>query len=292
MRPFVSVIIPHYNDVENLYRCIDCLEKQTWPRDRFEIIVADNNSIGGVAALAPLVPRIRAVAAPEQGAGPARNVAVAAAQGSVLAFIDSDCFAEPQWLEDGVAGLEKFDYVGGEVKVIVPKDRPLTPAEGFDIVFGFEFKKYIEQEKFSGSGNLFVPREIFDKVGGFQKDVSEDKEWCHRANALGYRIGYVPNALVWHPARRAWRELIRKWDRVTAESRSLASRRKGWQAAWLCRAALVTCSTIPHSVRIVRSPLLVGAQAKAAGVIGLFGIRLYRAFRMVEVAIRDDTALR
>src|SRR5437868_6701590 len=88
VEPFVSVVIPHYNDLDNLRVCLAHLRRQSWPHERFEIIVADNNSAGGVVAVRGLAADIRIVPAPEQGAGPARNAAVAVARGEVLAFID------------------------------------------------------------------------------------------------------------------------------------------------------------------------------------------------------------
>src|SRR5471032_2792442 len=91
--PFVSVVIPHYNDLDNLTICLQRLRRQSWPSDRFEVIVADNNSTCGIEAVRRIAPDIRVVPAAEQGAGPARNAGVAVARGDVLAFIDSDCAA-------------------------------------------------------------------------------------------------------------------------------------------------------------------------------------------------------
>jgi glycosyltransferase involved in cell wall biosynthesis len=281
--PFVSVVIPHYNDLENLAQCLTRLERQTWPRDRFEIVVADNNSRGGIAALRALSPRIHAIPAPEQGAGPARNAGVAAATGEVLAFIDSDCSAEPQWLEEGLAGLKLFDYVGGQVRTTIPPGGNLTPAEAFEAVFAFNIKSYIEKQRFTVTANLFVPRTVFDKVGGFHNGVSEDNDWCHRANALGYRLGYIEEAVVSHPARREWRDLTRKWDRINAEHLAIARRRKGWQVRWSVLAIATLASPIPHSLRVLASPRLKGFRAKFAGLVGLFGIRFYRAIHMIRI---------
>ena len=53
---FVSVVIPHYNDLLALTECVRLLELQTYPRDRFEIIVADNNSACGLAAVKSVAP--------------------------------------------------------------------------------------------------------------------------------------------------------------------------------------------------------------------------------------------
>jgi GT2 family glycosyltransferase len=278
--PFVSVIVPHYNDLDNLAVCLEQLRRQGWPRERFEIIVADNNSAGGIEAVRRLAPDLRVVPAPLQGAGPARNEAAAAARGEVLAFIDSDCVAEPGWLAAGVAALWRFDYVGGQVVTALSGHAPVTPAEGYEAVFAFKFKKYIEKDRFSGSGNLFVPRDVFAAVGGFRNGVSEDIDWCRRANALGYRLGYAEDAIVRHAARRDWATLARKWDRVVAERFQLASERAGWRWRWLAYAALVAASPLPHSLLVLRSRNLSGARAKLMALIGLYGIRLYRAGRM------------
>ena len=53
--PFVSVIVPHFNDLGGLVLCLADLERQTWPRDRFEIVVADNASPQGEAAVAAAI---------------------------------------------------------------------------------------------------------------------------------------------------------------------------------------------------------------------------------------------
>src|SRR5271169_3530078 len=110
--PLMSVIIPHYNDLDHLRHCLESLRRQTLPRERYEVIVADNNSVGGVQAVEQIAGDIIVVPAPDQGAGPARNAGVAAARGRVLAFIDSDCLADQNWLREGIKALERFDYVG------------------------------------------------------------------------------------------------------------------------------------------------------------------------------------
>ena len=127
-RPFatdqtsVSVVIPHYNDLEALSVCIGGLQRQTWPADRMEVIVADNNSRCGIDAVVAAAPGCRVVHAPIQGAGPARNAGAAAARGEILAFIDSDCSPEPGWIEHGVRALSKYHFAGGHVGARVGVD--------------------------------------------------------------------------------------------------------------------------------------------------------------------------
>ena len=252
MLPLVSVIIPHYNDLQHLAQCLKSLRHQTMPREHFEIIVADNNSEGGIAAVERIAADVIVVAAPEQGAGPARNAGVAVARGVHLAFIDSDCVAHQDWLREGVAALERFHYVGGQVVTTIVSAESPTLAEAFEVVFAFNFKKYIEKDQFSGSGNLFVPHAIFDQVGGFRARVSEDMEWCRRANAMGFVLGYAERAIVYHPARQNWSDLIKRWDRFLAEDILLAMERSGWQFRWITHAAVVAVSPFVHWVRVVR----------------------------------------
>lgn len=284
--PFVSVIIPHYNDLDHLEHCLESLRRQTLPQERFEVIVADNNSVGGVQAVERTAPDVNVVHAPEQGAGPARNAGVAVARGAVLAFIDSDCFADPNWLLEGTSALERFDYVGGQVVTKIGRPQEVTHAEAVEAVFAFNFKKYIEKDGFSGSGNLFVPKAIFGRVGGFRTGVSEDIDWCRRANALGYRLGYAEQAIVFHSARREWRELKRKWDRILAETIRLAKEQRGWRLRWIAYAVTVGASPLAHWITVIRSPRLVGLRAKCCGLVGLVRLRGYRSYRMLALLMR------
>jgi cellulose synthase/poly-beta-1,6-N-acetylglucosamine synthase-like glycosyltransferase len=83
--PQISVIIPHYNDLENLGRCMVLLAEETLPPDDFEVVVADNNSRCGIEEVKRVCGnRAHVVPAPIQGAGAARNAAVAASQGEIL----------------------------------------------------------------------------------------------------------------------------------------------------------------------------------------------------------------
>jgi GT2 family glycosyltransferase len=287
--PFVSVVIPHYNDLDNLARCLDCLRRQNWPADRYEIIVADNNSEGGIGAVARIAPDVHVVAAPEQGAGPARNAGAAVARGGVLAFIDSDCLADRDWLAHGVAALRRCDYAGGSVMIRLGSTGRRTPAEAYEAVFAFDIGKYVGKEHYAATGNLFVPKAVFDRVGGFRSGVAEDMDWCWRANALGFRIGYAERAVVGHPPRRRWAELVRKHDRMLRETLWLWRERPGWRRRWLLHALLVGASPIGHWVRVWRSPRLPGSGEKLAGLAGLIAIRAYRCYRMLRLLALVDS---
>lgn len=275
--PEISVIIPHYRDLKGLDLCLAALERQTFPRDRFEIIVADNNSPEGEAAVAAVVgDRARLVVVTEKGAGPARNGGVALARGATFAFTDSDCVPEPQWLTEGVSGLADFDFVGGHVRVLLENPPRMSEVEAFERVFAFDFKTYIEKKGFTGAGNMFCPRAVFEAVGGFLAGVSEDVEWSHRATGKGFRLGYRPRAVVGHPARRSWADLEAKWRRVNAETFLLSAARPGYRLRWAVKALALPASAVVHTPKVLTSRELdtLGQRLAALGV--LYRLRFWR----------------
>ena len=286
--PHVSVVIPHYNDLDGLRICASLLERQTLPRDQFEIVVADNNSDCGLDAVREAAPGARVVAAPIQGAGPARNQGVSAAQGAVLAFLDSDCAPEARWLEEGLAGLSGFDFIGGQVITTAQNPASPNPVEAFEIVFNFNFRRYVEVVGFTGTGNMFVRRDVFDRVGGFRAGVSEDMDWCFRARALGLRLGYADRAIVGHPARRNWAELERRWARILVESYASFSERPYGRLVYAVKALGMPLSVVPHTVRIFRSPRLPNWSVKIGAVWVLLRVRIWRGTRMLWLVVRGN----
>lgn len=288
-RPFVSVIVPHYNDLVGLKQLMPALAGQSWPRDRFEIIIGDNNSRCGLEAVRKEAPGAIVVEAPIQGAGPARNAAVAVARGNILAFTDSDCIPAPGWIEAGVAGLARFDFLGGEV-LCVPRD-PARPnaVEAFEMLFNFDFKDYIERKGFTGSGNMFTTRPVFDHVGGFRTGVPEDVDWSFRARALGYRLGYVAAARVDHPTRDNWPDFRRRWERLVAEHHGRISAMPYGRLREVAWALIMPISLVPHGWRILTSPRLPDWRARLGGLRALAWVRLFRMRRMLALALARPT---
>ncbi|MGI4876169.1 MAG: glycosyltransferase family 2 protein [Janthinobacterium lividum] len=273
--PAVSVIVPHFEDLANLGTCLDALDAQGF-RD-FEIVVADNASPSGKAAVeAVIAGRATLVIAAERGAGAARNAGVAAAGGAILAFTDADCVPTPGWLAAGVAALASADLVGGAMRVSFADEAAPTPVEAFERVFAFDNRAYVEGKGFSVTANLFTRRDVFDAVGGFRAHVSEDADWCLRARDAGYRIAYAANAVVAHPARRTWEQLTRKWERLVRESAALHTARGRGAAGWRLRTLLLPVSAVAHLPKVLGSSKLprIGDRIAAAGV--LFRLRLWR----------------
>lgn len=288
--PRISVIIPHLDDLAGLRACVACIGAQTLPRDRFEIIVADNGSKAALADIEAAAPGARVVRITERGAGPARNGGVAASTFPVLAFTDSDCLPEPQWLERGLDALTQADLVGGGVSVSVADPARPTPSEAFEAIFAFDNRTYVEAKGFSVTANLFTTRAVFDAVGGFRGQVPEDLDWCHRARARGFHIAYAEDARVSHPARRSWPELTRKWRRLTREALALDRQAGTPPIAQALKALSVAVSPFAHAGRVLSADRLdLAAKLAALGV--LFRLRLLRAWWLAQ-ALLTPTEMR
>ena len=103
--PFVSVVIPVLNDRDRLNLCLRALEKQSYPRDAFEVVVVDNGSDRPVGDVALSAVRVAVLSEPQPGSYAARNTGIRQAKGEMVAFTDSDCIPHEDWLRRGVEHL-------------------------------------------------------------------------------------------------------------------------------------------------------------------------------------------
>ena len=276
--PRVSVVVPHYNDLARLDLALTALQAQRAPSGGFEVIVADNDSPIDEAELRRVIgERARLTIVRQKGAGPARNGGVALARGEVLAFTDADCIPEPGWLNAGLAALETVDLVGGAMRVLVDDPDHMTPVEAFESVFAFDNRSYVERQGFTVTANLFCRRDTFERVGPFATTkVSEDLEWCHRARSTGFTIGYAPEAVVGHPARRTWPELIAKTRRIADEAHGLASSSPGGWRRWFVRTLALPASAIAHTPKALFSAAAPRLSSRLAATAVLYRVRLWR----------------
>lgn len=217
--PFVSIIIPVLNDKDRLKKCLNSLESQTYPRDRYEVIVVDNGSKENIEDIVLQFGHVTTSRELRPGSYAARNKGIGLAQGSILAFIDSDCTADSNWIENGVTHLlhhPEAGLVGGRVNFLFEHPERPTAIELFDSSTAFQQKIYIEIAKFSGAGNLFTFRKVFEHVGLFNDRLRSggDYEWGRRVHAHGYPLVYADNVRVFHPARRSFGQIYRKYLRV------------------------------------------------------------------------------
>jgi glycosyltransferase involved in cell wall biosynthesis len=290
-RPRVSVVTPHYDDLGRLNLLLNALERQDPVPGGVEIIVADNGSPSGPDPVrAVIAGRARLTVVNRKGAGAARNGGVAEARGDVIAFTDADCIPEPAWLSAGLAALETVDLVGGRMRVLTDDPATMTAVEAFEAIFAFDNKAYVERQNFSVTANLFCRRETFERVGGFVTAVvSEDREWCLRAAAMGYQIGYAPDAVVGHPARRTWDELVVKTRRIVDETFGLFAVNGAGRLRWVLRTLALPLSALAHTPKALTSRAVPSLEARLAATVILYRIRFWRLGHGLALLRRSST---
>ena len=218
--PFISVIVPTYNGVNDLRDLLDDLLRQTY--DNYEILVIDNNSIDGtieyLQGIIKTARRIRFLQETRQGKPFALNTGIAEASGELFAFTDQDCRVPSDWLQsivdvfqdtgaDGVGGIVEMDLQGS------PSRLTLLLARA-DVLQGAYYRGDVRREvDWLIGDNMCFGRHVFDKVGGFSTVVVEyapkkgyggEVEFCARAKRAGFHLIYDPSIHIYHkiPAQR------------------------------------------------------------------------------------------
>jgi glycosyltransferase involved in cell wall biosynthesis len=206
--PRVSVIVPTRNGAPWLARLIGALEQQTLPRAAFELVVGDDGSTDNPGQFATTDDWVRVVSGPPTNSYAARNRAVASARGDVLAFCDADCLPDPDWLERGLEGLEDGDLVAGRIRFDVPER--YTAWTLIDMEWAKNHEALVKQGV-AETANLFLRRELFDRIGGFDETIDEhgDFDFVERCVAAGQRLVFGPGAVVSHPTRQRGRAVLR-----------------------------------------------------------------------------------
>ena len=217
--PFVSIIIPVYNNSEGLKQCLNALEKQTYPQDYYEIIVVDNGSEESLESVTSQFNNILWTYESQSGSYAARNKGLTIAKGEIIAFTDSDCIPHKNWLENGLAKLLEngnCGIVGGKINIIYQNVQHPTSVEIYEMINSLKQDKNVE--KFQAvTANLFTYRKVIETVGNFDSSLKSggDVEWSYRVHLQGYQILYAESACVDHPARRTFKELINRVSRTT-----------------------------------------------------------------------------
>jgi GT2 family glycosyltransferase len=290
----ISVIIPHLNQPDGLDACLESLDDQTLERSRFEIIVVDNGSVSFPADVVSNRPGTRLLLEKQPGPGPARNLGIEHATGEVIALIDADCRAHPDWLRNALQTMYAAPartILGGDVRIWQHNDQAtFTAIEAYEAVFAYRFKLYIERHGFSGTGNLVMRRSDFNKVGPFAGiQLAEDMDWGRRANEAGFRFRYVPEMIVYHPARRSLRELYAKWDRQTQHYLNMARGNSAWRIRWTARALAILVSPLVDIATVLRSDRIHGVLARTKAILVLAMVRTHRAAKMFSLLCSGGT---
>lgn len=292
-QPFVSVIIPVFNDAERLKLCLTALEQQTYPRNRYEVIVVDNGSTEDIKSVVEPFPQAIFAVEPRTGSYAARNKALTIANGEILAFTDADCIPTNSWIENGVTHLlstPNCGLVAGRINLFFHDPLHPTAVELYDSVkIGFPQQKFLEESNYGATANVFTFRSVMDAVGPFDDTLksSGDREWGQRVFAAGYQQVYADDACVSHPARRTWNELHKKVVRIIGGHLDLQRKRDQSSARFVTTTVLESIKDFLPPFRmyfhIWSYPNLKGQKQRIQFTIALLYVRYVRGWERLRL---------
>jgi len=220
--PKVSVIVCSYNGAKTLDRCLESLSEIDYPD--YEIVLVDDGSKDNTPEIAAKHPKIVYIRQENKGLSVARNVGGYAAKGEILAYTDSDCMADPDWLYYLVHTLTSGDYAGvGGPNISPPAEDWIqacvsaAPGGPSHVLLTDVVAEHIP------GCNMAFHKWAFEKVGGFDPEyrkAGDDVDFCWRLQTEGQVIAFSPAAIVWH-YRRFTLQAFRKQQEGYGEAESL-----------------------------------------------------------------------
>ena len=219
----ISVVIPSYNSEQTIEKCLKALLTQTFQGD-YEIILVDSSADATPSIVKNNFPKIKFFhLKTKTDPGTARNIGIREAKGGIIAFIDSDCIALPDWLEKIVSAHESsYNIVGGSV----------TPANNPKDAVGWagymaEFRQFLPElpkgeVRHIPTCNISYKKEIFQRFGLFDGKYYPQEDLVYNYNLIksGEKMLFVPNIRVYHTHRSRIIQFLahqEKIGRITAK---------------------------------------------------------------------------
>jgi cellulose synthase/poly-beta-1,6-N-acetylglucosamine synthase-like glycosyltransferase len=220
--PRVSVVICAYNAERTMDACLASLRNLNYPD--YEVIVVNDGSTDRTPAITaehkavydadPNGPRMVVVDQPNRGLSIARNVGMEAATGEIIAYTDSDCVPDPDWLYFLVYKFIRSGYVavGGPnfppaEPSMVPAAVAVAPGGPTHVLLDDEVAEHIP------GCNMAFTKKVMKEANGFEPifaAAGDDVDFCWRLQNKGYVVGFSPAATVWHYRRNTVKAYLRQ----------------------------------------------------------------------------------
>jgi glycosyltransferase involved in cell wall biosynthesis len=206
-KPFVSVIVPAYNAENTIDECLRSLLDQEYPGNRYEVIVVDNastdgtrNKIKNFSVRYILNNRIKSSYS-------SRNMGIREAKGTILAFTDADCVANPTWTRIAANALLNRPGTGcvaGGIKSPAPGNCIEEYLHERDFLSQRESHKFFNFLPFAQTANAFYRKEVFDRIGLFRENWKSggdaDLSWRMQLGT-DFKLEFCDDAVITHKHR-------------------------------------------------------------------------------------------
>ena len=209
--PRVSIVVCTYNGGRTLDQCLASLLGLDYLN--YEVIVVDDGSTDDTRLILGRYSSVRAIHQENLGLSAARNVGLQASTGEIVAYIDSDCFADTDWLTCLIDQLERTGAaaVGGPNLTSpggwLASSVAASPGQPAHVLVDDQTAEHIP------GCNMAFRREVLSAINGFDpqfRRAGDDVDVCWRLQHEGYWITFAPGAMVWHHRRSTPRRYLRQ----------------------------------------------------------------------------------
>jgi glycosyltransferase involved in cell wall biosynthesis len=196
-----SIVIPTFNGASRIGNCLDSLVKQATGRN-IEILVVDDGSTDNTADVIRSYSSVRLIAQANAGPASARNRGALEATGKILLFTDDDCVPMPDWLDAMLEAFQDPDVVGA--KGIYRTHQQSLAARFVQIEYEDKYRMMagLPSIDFIDTYSAGFRRDRFLEMAGYDTSFpvacAEDIELSYRMSARGWKMKFVPAAIVYH----------------------------------------------------------------------------------------------
>lgn len=206
----ISIIIPTFNRLIWIKKCLEYLDNQIY-NDRYEVIIVDDGSTDETyeylnANKKSFKFSLIVLSQRNKGPASARNLGITKAKGNIVAFIDDDSITDNNWLEEVKKSFKKLDPVFVAVKgLVMPYQDSKLPRFLADHIHGSDSW---------ATNNIAFRKEVFLKAKGFDAQFTfpawEDLDLGFRLERMGYKRFYNPRMIIRHPHEENIKQLKKK----------------------------------------------------------------------------------
>jgi glycosyltransferase involved in cell wall biosynthesis len=208
-----SIIIPTFNGASRIGNCLDSLVRQMTSHD-VEILVVDDGSTDNTANVVRGYPSVRLITQTNAGPASARNRGALEAQGDILLFTDDDCVPMPDWLDAMLDPFKDIEVVGAKgvyrthQKSLAARFVQIEYEDKYRLMAGLAGIDFIDTYSAGFRRDRFLEMSGYDT--SFPVACAEDIELSYRMSARGWKMKFVPTAIVYHTHPNTFLSYLKK----------------------------------------------------------------------------------
>jgi glycosyltransferase AglI len=202
--PHITILIPIKNVAKYIKECLNALLAQSYPSEKYEVWLLDNNSTDETPEIVSLYPKERVKIIQSGIDSPAikYNRILPTIKSDFVGFVDGDANVDKDWLIKVIEALNDPKAAGATGVILTANKNKLIPR-----IIGYElqdrYERMPKEIKRAATMHIVYRKKVLEEISGFNEKLKTgyDAEIGYRINDAGYKIIFVPEAKVWHNHR-------------------------------------------------------------------------------------------